>query len=397
MKFGIQNGNTINTVGSATDMARGLLFNNQRANDSALTNTTNQAYDAISSSLMGFTPVGTVIGGAMKVGAFIGDGLQALGGGTDQMTTQDQLMDSSLFSWNIGLLNGFGGKRAQDFSIDRDTIEDVGGSYGGSVKKIENAADKAGKKYGLFSGGARKRANRQIDTARTQQSTMAGIAKEATDRASIAANMSDLNHLQYSFNLNGGYDQRYMRAAKFGTKLQRIKKLNLQSYKVGGAVNGSINLETKEIDWQPTILEPVEQFESGGVLQEWNPTIIEFKQGGKTEELDAPETDETNQKNIIPEGALHARKHHMDNADELTEKGIPVIDEEGQQQAEIERDEIIFTLEVTKKLEELYEKGTDEAAIEAGKLLVKEILFNTEDRTNLITSCEKGGKLDGSQ
>lgn len=527
MKFGIQNGNTINTVGSAADMARGLLFNNQRANDSALTNTTNQAYDAISSSLMGFTPVGTVIGGAMKVGAFIGDGLQALGGGTDQMTTQDQLMDSSLFSWNIGLLNGFGGKRAQDFSIDRDTIEDVGGSYGGSVKKIENAADKAGKKYGLFSGGARRKANRQIDVARGQQNTMAGIAKEATDRASIATNMSDLNHLQYAFNLNGGYDQRYMRAAKFGTKLQRIKKLNLSTYKKGGTINGSINVETKEIEWQPIITEPIEQFEEGGKIEaEWTPVITlqsggkaekvdgvtgaapkitfeswyktippdrndttsynlrrafelasieeleawrtssikdlkdgknhlksayfnpetgeyefmksknhptlkyelewynsddpkaiqfreqydldtskdyykyipkKFKDGGKIEELEAPETDETNQKNIIPEGALHARKHHMDNADELTKKGIPVIDEEGQQQAEIERDEIIFTLEVTKKLEELYEKGTDEAAIEAGKLLVKEILFNTEDRTNLIASCEKGGKLDGPQ
>ena len=38
---------------------------------------------------MGFAPVGTVIGGAMKVGALLGDGLQALGGGTDQMTTTD--------------------------------------------------------------------------------------------------------------------------------------------------------------------------------------------------------------------------------------------------------------------------------------------------------------------
>jgi hypothetical protein len=48
---------------------------------------------------------------------------------------------------------------------------------------------------------------------------------------------------------------------------------------------------------------------------------------------------------------------------------------------------------VTKKLEELYKEGTDEAAIEAGKLLVKEILFNTDDRTNLISKCEKGGKI----
>ena len=46
------------------------------------------------------------------------------------------------------------------------------------------------------------------------------------------------------------------------------------------------------------------------------------------------------------------------------------------------------------RLEELYKEGTDEAAIEAGKLLVKEILFNTDDRTGLIAKCEKGGVLN---
>ena len=93
----------------------------------------------------------------------------------------------------------------------------------------------------------------------------------------------------------------------------------------------------------------------------------------------------------------------MENADNLTKKGIPVIDNEGEQQAEIEREEILFTLEVTKKLEELYDKyfnenstqkDKDEVAIEAGKLLVYEILYNTDDRTNLISKCKEGGVLN---
>lgn len=100
-----------------------------------------------------------------------------------------------------------------------------------------------------------------------------------------------------------------------------------------------------------------------------------FKEGGKV--------------NVIPEGALHKNKHHLEEIDEkfedVTTKGIPVIveSEDGEviQQAEVEREEIIFRLEVTKKLEELSKKHTDEAAIEAGKLLVKEILYNTEDNT----------------
>jgi hypothetical protein len=29
--------------------------------------------------------------------------------------------------------------------------------------------------------------------------------------------------------------------------------------------------------------------------------------------------------NVIPEGSLHARLHHMENAEGLTKKGIPVV------------------------------------------------------------------------
>lgn len=125
-----------------------------------------------------------------------------------------------------------------------------------------------------------------------------------------------------------------------------------------------------------------------------------FKDGGELSKGES-ELEKTNQKNIIPEGALHKERHNMENAEDLTKKGIPVIDNNGEQQAEIERDEIVFTLEVTKKLEELYNKyqdasnkEKDELAIEAGKILVYEILYNTEDRTNLISKCKEGGKLN---
>lgn len=90
--------------------------------------------------------------------------------------------------------------------------------------------------------------------------------------------------------------------------------------------------------------------------------------------------------NVIPEGALHARLHHMDQGG-ITKKGIPVITEENDeiiQHAEIERNEIIFTKEVTEKLEKLYKDGSDEAAIEAGKLIATQIMEFTIDNTGLI-------------
>lgn len=132
---------------------------------------------------------------------------------------------------------------------------------------------------------------------------------------------------------------------------------------------------------------PEEYLEPAYTVQEitLDSILPEFKEGGKV--------------NVIPEGALHARLHHMENADNLTKKGIPVVAEkeggELEQQAEIEREEIIFRLEVTKKLEELLKKYSDDetpqkdkdtVAIEAGKLLVEEILNNTIDNTGLLTN-----------
>lgn len=125
-------------------------------------------------------------------------------------------------------------------------------------------------------------------------------------------------------------------------------------------------------------------------LQEGTPTddLQKMQDGGKF--------------NVIPEGALHARKHNLPEeiAEFVTDKGIPVITyEEGgdiKQHAEIENSEIIFNLEVSKQLEELeeeYNKSDDpsrkkELELLCGKLLTYEILENTEDNVGLITTVE---------
>lgn len=139
-----------------------------------------------------------------------------------------------------------------------------------------------------------------------------------------------------------------------------------QSFKEGGSITKSDWLIEVDVNNIPFEFrgEDIEEVELDSILPE-------FKEGGKF--------------NLIPEGALHARKHNMD-VEGITPKGIPVVSEaeggELEQQAEIEREEIIFRLEVTKKIEELAKNGSDEAAIEAGKLLVEEILYNTIDNTN---------------
>ena len=100
--------------------------------------------------------------------------------------------------------------------------------------------------------------------------------------------------------------------------------------------------------------------------------------------------------NVIPEGKYHAHKNHLGDVSEefedLTKKGIPVITRaeggEIEQIAEIEKMELIFRLEVTEKLEELFKNGSEEAMIEAGKLVAYEIMENTQDNSGEVLKDE---------
>ena len=397
--------------GQAVDTLDNMFFGKQHAKDSGLTKGLNNTYDSISNAAMMFSPVGTIVGGAMKAGKFIGDGLSELvGGRTDQLTTTDKIMDSTLGQVSgLGLINSLGSKRTKDFSLNKDTIEKVGGDYAGAVNTMEEAVSKAGKKVGLFSSTSRF--NKLIGKAQTFTNQTTGIANTYQDQL---ANKSQLAYTRYLQDINGG-PQQYIQRVKHGAILQRI---NLRKHRKGGQLKDKIDIEIKQEQWQPIInLEypEVSKLKEGGQLEEskeWTPIISldiqKLEEGGKTDKpkQEQDKIEETNQKNVIPEGALHAHKHHMENAEDLTKKGIPVVDNKGEQQAEIERNEIIFSLEVTKQLEDLHkryqgytniQKEKDELAIEAGKLLVYEILHNTEDRTGLIKECKKGGILDGNK
>ena len=143
---------------------------------------------------------------------------------------------------------------------------------------------------------------------------------------------------------------------------------------------------------KPYIKQETPQHKNGG-------SIIELKTESFIELIDPntiPEFQKGGSINVIPDGALHARKHNMD-LDGITKKGIPVVSESQngkiEQQAEIEKEEVILRLEVTQKIEELYkkyynedstQKEKDEYALEAGKLITKELLHNTKDNAGLL-------------
>ena len=256
-----------------------------------------------------------------------------LGGNTDASeglgAGNDTLNAVSSFIPGVGFFTG----RTQKYTMSDQLKESTG--YSG----VQNDATKAQKNAGaklLFGSG---KANRLISEARMDDRAVSGVLDASK--------------------------QAYNRQAELSGLLQMRNTINNQ----GGMVYGSYGKDGLRFPTKEELLE---------VRKILANKPQKFEKGGKV--------------NVIPDGALHARKHNIPGMEgQITPKGIPVILEEGgeiTQQAEIEKEEIIFHKEVTLKLEELYKLGTDEAAIEAGKILTHEILHNTIDNTNILNTVE---------
>ena len=511
------------TIGAASDLVGSFMPQKAEYNGAKgdITQTMDSVYDGISDAAMSLGPVGMLVGGIMKGGALLGKGINALGGGTDGMTSTDAILGSSFLSLTpLGLVNGFGGKKADTITKDNEAFAQVGSSYTGSESTVNEALQKSGKKYGLLSSGARKRANRQIAEAKRQQAVIANISDEAQDRANIRTSMSAINGNRLGFLMEGGYDQASIRVGRRGMSIELLNKarsiLKAQKGSKLDPVSAYKNLAPKDWESIPNTGKPSYQewvkdvnpdfqnenydlesaynnlpydemqrwkwvtnqpnydfylgykdenkhypFHLGSVAplqgtedyiflkkgkEDTNPEVHwetdtyyngrnglkdthdlvyekdryyyrkkkskqdtpQHKNGGSIIELisettislvnplDIPEFQNGGSINVIPDGALHARKHNM-NLDGITEKGIPVVSEKDngkiEQQAEIEKEEVIFRLEVTQKLEELEkkyyseeasQKEKDEYALEAGKLITEELLHNTKDNAGLL-------------
>ena len=316
----------------------------------------------------------------------------------------------------------------------RQAQNSVAGSYGGAMEDIADAESREGS-YSGWNSSARRKANRLIAKTNDWKNTMWDWAQR-NDLNDIRSNqMNSINNNQYQTEISGGYDlsnSGRMLVAKEGAKLfDSYKSIKEYTKRIKSAKQGS-----KLVKEEPKVEEPIidkeleryyddplfstkskynDDFHQGGSWSEDGKTftpsefslfnftqeqiaealskefpeaslnitdeVRAFKEGGKVNSKDM---------NVIPEGALHARLNHMDNKD-FTKKGIPVVAKDGdklEQTAEIERNEIIFNLSVTNKLEELMKDGSAKAALEAGKLLVEEILHNTIDNTGLIKEVE---------
>lgn len=501
-------GRNFNQWNSGLNMASNAvtaLFGNKSEYDGSkgyVTQGMDGVYDTIQNYAKTLGPAGQLVSLGMGVNKLVGNVANKLGAGTDGMTTIDAAFGSSFLA-PIGIINGALGKRADTITKDNQAFQQVGSSYGGTMATVDDALEKSGKKYGVFSSGSRHAANRQINEAKQQQSIMSDIADLAYDRFAIQGSTAAINENRRNYYMTGGYDQDSVHFGRNGMSMELMKKAkeinakinNKQNdvpiHKEGGSIIELVSLPTEILLVDPN---EVPEFQDGGQINKKPRTLQELIEYAKKENprfiqrmsepprgidfvddegkqargshymewstddsgnaIIYPRIQEVGKElkffngsdaykraienknylimtpeeaeiffakdpkygtayksgwpqffdkfqqggsiNVIPDGSLHARKHNMD-MEGITKKGIPVVSEGEnghiEQQAEIEKEEIIFRLEVTKQLEEMerkyYNNDTsnkekDELALKAGQLLVKEILYNTQDNTQAL-------------
>lgn len=253
---------------------------------------------------------------------------------------------------NMFMKNNRASKDAKKFNLN-DTVASSS-SYAGITSDAQEQKGNADSylKSGMFGklgigSGRLRNALRESNIKQNAASGILNQAKMQKDAVAGSVDMFDQNLVNKNFN-TGMWNNGSVQFGQQGTKLRDIKTI----------VKNAKAL-VKEV---PKV--EVASFADGGAI------------------------------NVIVDGQLHARKHTLKEDVELleganiTQKGIPIvtIEKDGGvvQHAEIERDELILNLEVTKKLEKLLEDSSEEAMIKAGKLLAYEIVKNTKDSKSKI-------------
>ena len=329
-----------NIAGGVTDM----LTSNMKVDENSAFKQQQAVGDML---LKSGNPYAAIAGVALKAGSAMDQAL-----GTNLNTISKSEAKAAGISGAGRVLNnvvgflptfGLGALAGKTDSVSmNDETRQMASAFGGSVEDIGTAEGMSDGRYVV----GRNKINNLISEAKRQNQLITDIATTNTTRK-----MSDYgaNIAQQNLNRFAGNNYQNVHIGQNGLKLMSVDEIRKL-------------LESKRTS--------IQAFQNGGVIG-----------------IDV---------NVIAEGKYHAHRNNLGDVSEdlegLTKKGIPVIVHgeggEIEQIAEIEKKELIFRLEVTNKLEELFKDGSDEAMIEAGKLVAIEIMENTQDNSGEVLNNE---------
>ena len=276
-------------------------------------------------------------------------------------------------------------------NIDQSSAKRAGAGFGAGFNKFANMLPGNSMLWGIF-GGETNKANITAD-ATLGNTGFSGSWQKLTD----AQNLSNKRML-FQKGIVNNFINDANRLNSILTDISLDNKRNLSNY-AGQLIGTNYALDNQ--GYKPSL-----SFKKhGGTIPELEEarTSILSLQSKKQEESSEPQKFQLGGKmNMIVTGALHARKHNLEELNpnlegEITKKGIPVVvmNEGGEvqgQRAEVERGEIIMQIDATKTIEDYYNEYNstnsktekNKIALECGKFLVNELLKNTDDPDKLI-------------
>ena len=306
----------MSAAGEMMNMANDAIFSKSSSNRSASDQSASEIRSGMSDmAIKSGNPIAMAIG----LGTKIVDGIMdATGARSSQISKEVKektgITGAARFLNNaMNFLPGnplaMGGKKLTDAEISQET-ENIRSAFTGTLDDIDTAQSIGGSRVNfMLSGKTRRRMNNYVKEQNRKNNLLTDISRTNTLRrqSDYAQDLNKQNLNRYS-----GNTYQNMAVGKEGLKLPNREMLDA--------------IYAKEVT----------AFKDGGVIG-----------------VDS---------NVIPEGALHKELNHMEEYNEkldkvITDKGIAVVatDKDGkvEQVAEIEKEEIVFRLELTKKIEEL--------------------------------------------
>lgn len=171
-----------------------------------ITRTMDTVYDIAQAGVNIIPGIGQGISGIMA----LNKGLSNIFGSTDGMTKTDAILGSAFMPAPIKWLNMWGASKTgtfnnQSWQNTQKANDFMGNAFGNLNDKFDKAREEAGKTYGTFSQGAKRRAQANIDFANTAWDKVMAMADQNELQNIRSQAMTSINNQRYAQNIQGGF------------------------------------------------------------------------------------------------------------------------------------------------------------------------------------------------
>ena len=163
-------------------------------------------YDALQAGINFVPGWGQIASGAMA----LNKGLSNIFGSTDGMTSTDAILGSAFMPAPIKWLNMLGSSKTgtfnkQSWQNTQKTSNFMQNAFGDLEDKFSKAREEAGKIYGTFSQGAKRRAQDNIDFSNFAWNKILNMADQNEYQNIRSSDMASINNQKYAQWIQGGF------------------------------------------------------------------------------------------------------------------------------------------------------------------------------------------------